>query len=267
MGARNDRTGAPYDVIPLTDKLSQHRDGTVTTIQSAYVNGADTTNGAPPPPYNVNNRLTSYSVRQTNNQPQIFGDLNSTGERICQYYSYTNRTTDDISETGRLKSSHEYVTVMDANPSKKLKPQRSLPPASRLGSSPLSSMELGEQTECTSVSNTAAAESKPSEAQVVTTKPTSPVHKNPLKRPSVVISESTYLNLAVVVTIFFNIPIGLAAVAIAMRSTSAYRNQRIEQGRRCATMALVVSLFGVVTTVAAVMAAVQYVTSSHDGVT
>ena len=234
----------------------------MTNIQSAYVNGVNRTNVASPPPYNSNYILMSYGVQQTNNQPQVFGDLNSTGERICQYYSYTNRTTDDISETVSLKSSLESVGVMDANPGNiLLKTRCSLPSASRKGSSQMSGMKLGEQTDCTSVSNKGAAESKQTETQAVTAKPTTiPVHQKPLKRPSVVISESTYLNLAVVVTIFFNIPIGLAAVAIAMRSTSAYRNQRVEQGRRCATLALVVSLFGVVTTVAAVMAAVQYVT-------
>ena len=258
-GFRNART---CDVIPLNDTSRQRSDVTAFNNQSGYVYGQTATNGRPRESRGANNVMTSYDVRQTNFPPQVFGGAaNRTGERICQYGD-TQRPI-DISENA--KSAHG---VAKTTSNQQLHSQRPWVPARGIRRSSLSGQGRGTSFE--GMTPPGEAKLKRSETMNPTTEPTPdrpPQRRKALKRPSVVVTESTYLNLAVVVTVFFNIPIGLLAVVIAMRSASAYRGHRVQQGRRYATLALVVSLLGVVTTVAAVMAAVQYVTSKSDDVT
>ena len=254
-GFRNARTN------PLNDTSQQRSDVNVFNNQSGYVYGQTATNGRPRESRGANNVMTSYDVKQTNFQPQVFGGANRTGERICQYGN-TQRPI-DISENA--KSAHG-VTKTTSN--QQLHSQRPWVSARGIRRSSLSSQGRGTSFE--GMTPPGEAKLKRSETMNPTTGPTPErpqQQRKALKRPSVVVTESTYLNLAVVVTVFFNIPIGLLAVVIAMRSASAYRSHRVQQGRRYATLALVVSLLGVVTSVAAVMAAVQYVTSKSDDVT
>lgn len=259
-GVRNVRT---YDVIPLNDTLQQRRDINMSNNQLGYVYGDNTTNGRPREPRGANNTMTSYDVKQTNYRPQVFGGTTKTGERICQYGN-TNRTIDISENASHTKSSHGITTTTS---NQQLHPQRSWMSARGIRRSSLSGQGRGTSFEGLTLPGNAKL--KQSETVKSTTEPTPErtQQRKTLKRPSVVVTESTYLNLAVVVTVFFNIPIGLLAVAVAMRSATAYRSHRVQQGRRYATLALVVSLLGVVTTVAAVMAAVQYVTTKTDDLT
>ncbi|KAI0242541.1 hypothetical protein LSAT2_012907 [Lamellibrachia satsuma] len=264
-GVRSLRKPAPYHVVPLNETSQQRRDVNTTSNQSGYSYGVST-NGRSRPPYDVNH--TSYDMKQTNNWPQVFGDTNTTGQRLCQYNN-TNRATDIPEDISHTKSSLTSFDVTNASPNQQQKPQRPVTPARGIRRSSLSGQSRrGDPTRGSSLPKDADAKSKRSGPTKPTTKPTpEKAQTKALKRPSVVVTESTYLNLAVVVTVFFNIPLGLLAVAIAMRSATAYRSHRVERGRRYATLALVVSLLGVVTTVAAVMAAVQHVTSRTDDVT
>ena len=73
----------------------------------------------------------------------------------------------------------------------------------------------------------------------------------------------TYMVLAVVVSACFNLPIGLLALLVSVKSQNSFKEGNLDSGRAKARCSLVLSMTGIVVTVAVVMGVVFYIASKH----
>lgn len=75
--------------------------------------------------------------------------------------------------------------------------------------------------------------------------------------------KQTYMGLSVVVSVCFNLPIGLLAFFVAHKSSQSFKAGNISQGHSRACCSLVINMLGIVVTVGTVMAVVFFIAESH----
>ena len=73
----------------------------------------------------------------------------------------------------------------------------------------------------------------------------------------------TYMVLSVVVSVCFNLPVGLLAFFVSVKSSDSFQSGDIPGGRVRARCSLVLSMLGIVMTVTIVMAVVFYIADKH----